>query len=519
MTTERRITYSYSHGNADKMQASPSISTLHSDEHTPALELDSYIDILEGMEQGIIVWSVDGVCTFVNRRYFAITGSGEVDLFTGQTWNEHMRLLVRQGHYSLQQTEELWEKMTQRGVVTAERDTPGGKQISITVRPLKNTGFVVSVSDITNTKQHEEKLAKALTRAEQAEGDARCALAIQQTRQAEVDKLSEFTDWLHSCKSVTELYEIVNQAMQYIYPGSSGQLFIYSNSRDVLDGVCNWGDSSISNNIQAQDCWSLRRGRVFEFSDGMIKYDCNHVQPTKNNNSRHYYCLPLIAHGDTVGLLHLDMSMSTCDETDADLKAFNLAFATRCAEQISLAVANAQLRDELHEQSTRDPLTGLFNRRHFLERCRSESARAKKQSDVFGIAVFDADNFKAFNDHYGHDAGDAVLCDIADLAHRYFIEDDVVARIGGEEFAVLSLRRNASEFLACLEEFRLLITDMSVRYLNKPLPSVSVSIGYAMFPEHGSHVPELIRLADAAMYVSKDSGRNCIHEAISKKID
>lgn len=503
------------HNSTDDMQASSKISTLQPDDHSPASDVESYRDILEGMEQGIIVWSDEGICNFVNRRYFAITGSAETDLFAGQTWEEHMHLLVEQGHYSSQQTEDLWEKMTQRGVVNAERATPGGRKISITVRPLMKAGYVVSVSDITENKLHEENLASALARAEQAESDAQFALAIQQTRQGEVDKLSEFTDWLHSCKSVTELYEVVNQAMRYIYPSSSGQLYIYSNSRDVLDGVCSWGDSSITSNIQAQDCWSLRRGRVFEFADGMIKYDCNHVQPIDETSSRHYYCLPLIAHGDTVGLLHIDLSGSSCEDTDTEIKAFNLAFATRCAEQISLAVANAQLRDELHEQSTRDPLTGLFNRRYFLERCRSEFVRAKQQSETVGIAMFDADNFKAFNDRYGHDAGDAVLCNIADLAHRHFIDDDVVARIGGEEFSILSLHRNCSEFLASLDEFRLSVASMNLRHLNKSLPSVSVSMGYAMFPEHGSRVTDLIRLADAAMYRSKDAGRNCIKEAIT----
>jgi len=483
-------------------------------------ELASYRDILEGMEQGIIVWSADRVCTFVNRRYFVITGSSEADLFVGQTFDAHMKLLVDQGLYSPEQVDALWEKMSQGKIVSAERNTPGGRHISITVRPLVSGSYVVSVTDVSSVKQHEEKLASALTRAEDAEAHAQTALQLQKTRQAEVDKLSEFTDWLHSCKSLIELYEVVSQAMRYIYAGSSGQLFIYSNSRDVLDGVCSWGNCELVHNIHAQDCWSLRRGRVFEFADGMIKYDCNHVNSNDGGDSRHYFCLPLIAHGDTVGLLHIDLgseSINDNDKVDVELRSFNLNFATRCAEQISLAVANAQLRDELHEQSTRDPLTGLFNRRYFLERCRSELIRAKQQTDVFGIAMFDADNFKAFNDQNGHDAGDVVLCHIADLAHKFFIEDDVVARIGGEEFAILSLHRNTDQLLQCLEEFRQHIASMDVRYFNKALPPVSISLGYAMFPEHGIHIRDLIKQADAAMYKSKDAGRNCVHEAQAKK--
>lgn len=498
-------------------QGTPNESTPEIREHKPATELALYRDILEGMEQGIIVWSADRVCSFVSRRYFAITGSSQTDLFAGQTWDGHMQLLVAQGLYSPDQVDDLWQRMSQGQIVSAERSTPGGKTISITVRPLINGSYVVSVTDVSSTKQHEQNLATALTRAEEAETKARSALQIQKARQAEVDKLAEFTDWLHSCKTLNELYEVVNQAMRYIYPDSSGQLYMYSNSRDVLDGVCSWGGNDVGHNIHAQDCWSLRRGRVFEFADGMIKYDCNHINSSNKSASKHYYCLPLIAHGDTVGLLHINLSSSTAEVSDEVHKSFNLSFATRCAEQISLAVANAQLRDELHEQSTRDPLTGLFNRRYFLERCRSELIRVKQQSGVLGITIFDADNFKSFNDHYGHDAGDTVLCHIADLAHKYFIENEVVARIGGEEFAILSLHCSSDALGESLDGFRQQIASMEVRHYNKTLPAVSVSLGYAMYPEHGDQVRELIKQADAAMYQSKNAGRNCIQQAPNNK--
>lgn len=486
---------------------------MHANEHTPVNDLYSYKDVLEGMEPGIVVWSEDLVCSLVNRRYFQITGSSEADLFVGQTWKNHMNLLIGQGHYEKHHVDNITRKVGGFEVFATERTTPNGHKIAMSVRPLKNGGHVVSVTDITLIRQHEEGVALALARAEQAEKDAQAALALQQSRQEEADKLAEFGDWLHSCKSLTELYEIVSQAMLNIYPGSAGQLYIYSNSRDVLDGMCSWGDTDISPNIQAQDCWSLRRGRVFEYASGMIQFDCNHVHPPKDASAKQYFCLPLIAHGDTVGLLHIDLTALNLDrENEAkNVNAFSLVFATRCAQQISLAVANAQLRDELHEQSTRDPLTGLFNRRYFLERCRSEITRAAQKKSEFGVAIFDADNFKMFNDRYGHDAGDTVLCHVADIAHRLFIDDDVIARIGGEEFAVLSLNKTREEFHACLEEFRLQVENMTVRHINKPLPAVTVSTGFAMYPDHGTHVSELIRQADKAMYHSKETGRNCIN--------
>lgn len=486
-------------------------------EQTSTDELEAFRSILERMEQGILVWSAERVCIFVNSRYFELTGSSENDMFVGKTWQGHMNGLIEQNFYTSEKMENLRERMDEREVVTSERCTSSGRYISVTMRPLPDGSYVVSFTDITKAKEHEDTLAEALSRAKQAEVDTQNALRVQKARQAGVDRLSEFTDWLHSCKSLTELYEIVNQAMRYIYSGSSGQLFIYSNSRDVLDGVCSWGDSAISQNIQAQDCWSLRRGRVFEFKEGMIMYHCNHTSPTENTSLKHYYCLPLIANGDTVGLLHIDLSSTANEQPGEDLNSFNIWFATRCAEQISLAVANAQLRDELHEQSTRDPLTGLFNRRYFLERCRSEITRVKENSGSLGIVIFDADKFKTFNDHYGHDAGDAVLCHIADQAHKHFVDDDVVARVGGEEFAVMSLNRTSEELMLCLEEFRQQIASMQVIHYNKTLPAVSISLGYAMYPQHAGQISELIKKADAAMYHSKSLGRNCVYEASDKK--
>lgn len=477
---------------------------------------ETYNEVLSSMEQGIIVWSDEGVCTLVNRRYFEITGSTETELFIGQSWDEHMGKRKQQGRYTQQQIESIEQRMQAKEIFTVERTAENGSTISVSIRPLMSGGQVVSLTDITASKRHEESLAQALERAEGAEAKAHLTLSTQQLRQTEIDKLSEFGDWLHTCKTLEELYEIVSQAMQNIYKGSSGQLFIYSNSRDVLDGVCCWGNSEIQYNVQAQDCWSLRRGRVFHFGDGMIQLDCHHVDETLKNTRRSYYCLPLIAHGDTVGLLHLDVSNMALNTVSAENKEFKQAFATRCAEQISLAVANAKLRDELHEQSTRDPLTGLFNRRYFMERCRSEIARAEKNDARLGIAVFDADNFKKFNDHHGHDAGDTVLCQLSHLAHQFFIDDDVVARIGGEEFAILSPHTETKEFHERLEKFRQLISQLTIKYANGTLPTATVSIGYSVYPDHGSRLSDLIKLADNAMYRSKDRGKDCVTEATPK---
>lgn len=314
--------------------------------------------------------------------------------------------------------------------------------------------------------------------------------------------------------------------MLAIYPRSYGQLLIYSNSRDILEGVTNSGGALKISNIQPQDCWALRRGRQYRYGDGMINFPCNHLQgehgtkgsPTEvSDEELAYLCLPIIAHGDTVGLLHINFSRMIAKDGNWDpFCTENIAFSTRCAEQISMAVENVKLRDELHEQSTRDPLTNLFNRRYFLERCRTELCRAESESSHVSVVVFDADNFKQFNDRFGHDAGDVVLCNIGDLAQRMFSNNEIVSRIGGEEFAILIPGLDLQQVEEAVQTYVNALSNQSISYLNAPLPCVSISAGIAMLGQHGNTLMELIRHADHAMYKAKELGKNRVTIAASQ---
>ena len=381
------------------------------------------------------------------------------------------------------------------------------KVLFTSVRPLKTGGHVVSISDISALKQHEKRLANALKRAESAESDVQTSLDDLHFRTTEMDKLSELGDWLHSCESLKELYVVVKESLSAIYPGSHGQLYIYSNSRDVLDGVVSWGSTRIHEHIKAHDCWSLRRGRLLTFGNGLLRIPCNHVQNKDGSTPENYYCIPLLGRGETLGLLHIDLSDYVGSEHYHRNAEFNIDFISSCAEQISLAIANTQLRDELHEQSTRDALTGLVNRRYFFERFRSERMKYESTDVEFGIALFDADNFKQINDVFGHDAGDTVLQKLADVARKFF-KDDVVARIGGEEFAVFATETEGTKFYKKMEMFRQEVAELELHYFKELLPTVTVSIGCSMYPKDGVSIVDLLKIADAAMYESKSAGKN-----------
>jgi diguanylate cyclase (GGDEF)-like protein len=179
-----------------------------------------------------------------------------------------------------------------------------------------------------------------------------------------------------------------------------------------------------------------------------------------------------------------------------------------CAEQISLAIANVKLRDQLRDQSIRDVLTGLFNRRYMLETCRREFSRAARAGDSISILSIDVDHFKKYNDNHGHDAGDMVLRAVGNCLENLFRNEDIPCRFGGEEFVVILPGADADAALRRAEQLRSKVEDIVVRYLEKNLPRITVSIGVAVFPAAGDNPQAVLKAADEALYRAKEKGRN-----------
>lgn len=173
-----------------------------------------------------------------------------------------------------------------------------------------------------------------------------------------------------------------------------------------------------------------------------------------------------------------------------------------------MAIANVRMRDELQDQSTRDALTGLFNRRHLAETLRRQLQRAARQNTSVALLSIDVDHFKRFNDNFGHDAGDMVLRAVGEVLDRATDGDEAACRPGGEEFAVVLPNCDVPEALHRAEELRERIQRISIRYGEKTLPSVTASIGIALFPTDGTVPQDLMRAADEALYAAKAGGRN-----------
>lgn len=164
---------------------------------------------------------------------------------------------------------------------------------------------------------------------------------------------------------------------------------------------------------------------------------------------------------------------------------------------------------ELMFQVIRDPLTGLFNRRYLEDSLEREISKAKRQNIPMCLIMLDADHFKNFNDTYGHIAGDAVLKHLGKLLIQNSRREDIACRFGGEEFVLVLPGTDRRIARQRAEDLRILVEQgKPIEHRSRPLPNITISLGIALLPEHGSTALELITAADKALYQAKEEGRN-----------
>ena len=178
----------------------------------------------------------------------------------------------------------------------------------------------------------------------------------------------------------------------------------------------------------------------------------------------------------------------------------------------TLSRQNAELGDlnkKFRELAIRDGLTGLFNHRHAQYKMQEEFERARRFDRDLSVLFMDVDHFKVFNDTHGHQAGDVVLQTIGEMMNIMTRESDVVARWGGEEFIVIAAETDEEQACGLAEQIRKAIAAHKFEHAEKqPLGIISLSIGVATISEKTADADVLVRLADNAVYCSKDAGRN-----------
>ncbi len=377
---------------------------------------------------------------------------------------------------------------------------------SLSVKVLRgengeNLGSVTIARDLTEQKENLEKL-------QAANEQLQSLVSESNQRNRQMTLLQKMSDVFQSCQTSGETYSAIANFVPQFFPDYSGALYILNNSKNLFEMTSIWGDaSSLELVFDHDECWSLRRSRAYLVHDTTTSMNCRHIGADLPGS---YLCVPLMSQGEVMGIFHL--RQATPEPAD-QIKATG-QFAGTVAEAMAMALANLKLRETLRNQAIRDGLTGLFNRRYLEETLERELSRGKRSGSPLGVIMLDLDHFKEYNDTYGHNAGDELLCALGQLIQDTVRREDIACRFGGEEFLLIM---PGAPIDVALDRANMLNEGVKRLHLQSTsLKAITISAGVAIFPDHGSSGKEVIQAADTALYQAKEAGRDRVVVAASR---
>ena len=325
---------------------------------------------------------------------------------------------------------------------------------------------------------------------------------------AEFFTLQQISQAISSIFDMNELLQFVNDIIIGVMGVSTSNIALYGSGSDRLK-------------VQVSNIYNKKERAILTdnintpyLKDAVDKGTTilnNTVNPddfdfTRGRNIRSLLCVPFLVKGKSHGCVLIEHTIPEAFDED------NVRLLEIITQQISIAIDNARLYEQLQEFANTDGLTQIYNRVFFQNRLQYELEQARQLGYEVSVILYDIDNFKRFNDTYGHLFGDIVLKTLAKLVKESIRKDDIVARFGGEEFIVL-LPHTGKE-LACekAEELRKKISELTIRDQSIEA-SVTVSMGVSTFPTLAQTELTLINSADEALYVAKKSGKNCVRTA------
>jgi diguanylate cyclase (GGDEF)-like protein/PAS domain S-box-containing protein len=353
-----------------------------------------------------------------------------------------------------------------------------------------------NIRDITARKKAEANFQKA--------NEELVALVAElQRRDNDMQILNRMNDLLRACNIQEEAYKVVALTAKELFPGQNGGLAVLHPSGQYLEMVAWWGNEMIVESLfSPEDCWAMRRGQPHEIFTPETGLVCRHfVHPLQAGS----LCVPLTVQGETLGVLCL-----TDGITPKDSHRVQQQLAVMVGEAIKLSLSNLRLREKLHEQAMRDPLTGLFNRRYLEETLPRELHRAQREKSPVCVVMLDLDHFKQFNDTFGHEVGDLMLRKLGEVLQNNLRKSDIACRQGGDEFLLVLTDSSLEHTWQRVEQFRILVKEMQIRHDGNQLGVMTLSAGIVEAGEYRKTVGELLRAADKALYVAKQAGRDRI---------
>lgn len=465
--------------------------------------------ILNSAGEGIFQLNLSGEVTFVNPAASILTGFPAEEMYHR---NIHELIHYKRADGSPYHKEDCPIQGTlsdgsSRRITDDVFWTKEGLSLPVeyVTTPVKEKGRLVGVvgvfRDITERKRWEGELRKANEQLQKlvASGDE---------RNHQMMLLQEMGDVFQACQSSQEAYAVIAQFAPKFFAGYSGALYILNNSKNFFEIATSWGESPPAEVIFGFDeCWALRRSRAHSFNHAAAGLHCHHVSVSL---PAAYLCIPLMAQGEAMGILHLRSPVPCHAEQLAAAKQLGASVA----EGMALALANLKLREIMRNQAIRDSLTGLYNRRYLEETLEREVHRGNRLGICIGMIMMDLDHFKPYNDSYGHTAGDEVLRATGHLILNQVRGEDIACRYGGEEFLLIM---PGASLEAVHHRAENIVREVKQLHLhNHAFHPITISAGVAIFPDDGATADLVLKAADQALYRAKAAGRNQVMVACSE---
>jgi diguanylate cyclase (GGDEF)-like protein len=301
-----------------------------------------------------------------------------------------------------------------------------------------------------------------------------------------------------------QVYQAIHRAVKQLMPCEDFLIALLDEERHEIHGVymIEWDERLPSARFPASQGLSgnvIATGRSIKYDDFFVDHPELHSIQFGKDRTRSGIFVPLMLKGEAIGVLSAQ-SYQTYTYTDENEKVLD-----QLASQAAIAIENARLYAELQELAIHDPLTGVFNRRHFFKHAGEEIAKANRYHQPLSVILFDIDHFKRVNDTYGHPTGDRVLQLIAQRCRANLRDVDIICRYGGEEFIVLMPSTDMTNASVAAERLRRCVLQENIDTGDSPL---TISLGVAAYDENCKDIDALLARADKALYAAKNSGRN-----------
>lgn len=443
-----------------------------------------YRNLVESVRNGIYMADANDILFFVNQSFVEILGYQNKEQVLGHN--------IAQSFYRHPEVrEELFRQIEKSGFIRDQE-----------VEMVRADGTVITVLATTNFIRNDRGIVIGIEGVVHDVTEKKVLEAKLQNEKVKLEEILGFDERVTSIRNLDRLVDFVVEKASAILQADKCSLMLFD---ETVGELCIKSAKGLETDVITQTRIKLGdsiAGRVAKEGEGMLVKNIEYDKRFERANSpsyrtRSFMSVPIKFNDRLIGVVNISEKNTGHEPfNETDLKVLSAI-----VRQAAAAIENAKLYRELEYLSVTDPLTNLWNYRCFINSVDEEIQRCKRFANTFSLLMIDADNFKSYNDSYGHLEGDLLLKELGKIFTGQLRAIDKVCRYGGDEFVVLLPNTNIGQAKVAAEKLRVAVEKCAFKQ------KMTVSAGVAEYRANLSRF-ELIMRADRCLYQAKTQGRN-----------